>query len=104
MKFEDMNKQQLSNKAVELEQQIDDITVELDGAISLLNKVCEVAKFDNELAQLSKEELESLGLEVPIAVINTAHKANKLQEKLNSYKGMLCAVDYYYQQKEDSDG
>lgn len=104
VKFEDMNKKQLSNKAVELESQIDSVNIDLDSAVSLLNKVCSVADFDNELAQLSKEELESLGLEVPLAVINCAHKVHKLEEQVKKYEGMLCAVNYYIDQKTNSDG
>lgn len=103
-KFEDMNIKQLSNKAVELEGQIDSVNVELDSAVSLLNKVCSVADFDTELAQLSKEELESLGLEVPLAVINCSHKVHKLEDEVKKYEGMLCAVNYYIDQKTNSDG
>lgn len=104
MKFEDMNIKQLKDKGSELSEQLHEIEEKITSVNGLLGKICDIAEFDPELCALNAKELKSLGLKVPIAIINKSDELRQLKTEKEKINGMICAVDYYINIKTNSDG
>lgn len=95
MKFKDMNKKQLTKKMTELSVDMDNLTDELNDQKALLNKVCDMAEFDSDLAIFTPEQLKELGVNKPEAVDIVSNKIEELKKEVKKINGMIKAVEYY---------